>query len=314
MAQTYSPREVISRYIDRNTTTESGLVTVRGVYIKNDDVSSGSYLRAFDRLKDELTDSYLKVLVPRELRDFVDNGSTVEMTGTISDYGFRDSGTLQVQMNVTGCTQAKDIFVPKAENDRHQLRRRKAARGYRDVRRILNEKVTSGEKPRVVLVYPSVSVADTDFRRAIGDACVYYEFETRNVPFSDPARLVAVLKECDRRNWFDLVCLVRGGGSGIQNVDNVEVIEQVVSMSVPFLSAVGHADDNLFIDSVADLSKETPSLLGSFLREVVQEKLEKDRFVSRYEEMIAHWRKVAVCLAVGLVFLIGLVLYLLFGK
>ena len=314
MAQIFSPREVISRYIDRNTTTESGLVSVRGIYLKMDDSFSSGKQRAFDRLKDELTDSQLKVLVPRELRDFIDNGSTVEMTGTISDFGFRESGILQVQMNVTSCIQAKDIFIPKAENDKHQLRRRKAAKGFKDVRRILYDKVMAGGRPRIVLVYPSSTVADTDFRRAVGEAYGFYEFETRNVPFSESARLVSVLKECDRSKWFDLVCLVRGGGSGLQNVDNVDVIEQIASMSVPVLTAVGHADDNLFVDSVADLSKETPSLLGSFLKEVVLDKLDKDRLVAGYDERLRRIRGVVIVLAAGLVLSVVLIFYFLAAK
>lgn len=297
MGQVLTPREIISRYIDRNTAGESGTVTVRGVYTKADNTNSPSKQWTFDKLTDELTDATLKIHIPRELREFIKNGDTVEMTGTISDYGFRDSGILQVQMNVTGCTQARDLFVSKVENDRHRVRRAKTARGYKDVRRILSDSVRKGNRPRVLLVYPGFTVADTDFKRAIGDAEKYYEFSECNISFSDPAGVVRVLDEADRGCSYDLVCIVRGGGSGLQNLDNVDILSKVAAMDTPVITAVGHAEDNLFIDSVSDLSKETPSLLGTFFKEIVYEILEHSKEMNEQERRYRSLRKAVFVLA-----------------
>ena len=309
MPQVLTPREVISRYIDRNTTGETGTVTVRGVYSRNDNDASSSKQWAFDRLTDELSDATLKIFIPRELRDFIKNGDTVEMTGTISDYGFRDSGTLQVQMNVFGCVQAKELFVPKAENDRHRVRRNKSIRGYKDVRRILTELVRDGKVPRIVMIFPGYTVADTDFERAIGECLRYYAVEYRNVPFTDAVGVVRLLKECDDR--YDLVCIVRGGGSGLQNLDNVDILAQVAEMKTPVLTAVGHAEDNLFIDSVADLSKETPSLLGSFLKEIVQEIDRNERILKEQERRYDVLKKVVIWLSVALAAVIAAMVFIL---
>ena len=308
MSQVLTPREVISRYIDRNTTGETGPVTVRGVYSRNENDAASSKQWAFDKLADELSDATLKIFIPKELRDFIKNGDTVEMTGTISDYGFRDSGTLQVQMNVFGCVQAKDLFIPKAENDRHRVRRNKAIKGYKDVRRILTELVRDGKTPRIVMIFPGYTVADTDFERAVGECRQYYDIEYRNVPFTDSAGVVRLLKECDGR--YDLVCVVRGGGSGLQNLDNVDILAQVAEMKTPVLTAVGHAEDNLFIDSVADLSKETPSLLGSFLKEIVQEIDRNRRALNEQERRYGVLRKVVIGLSVTLAAVVAALVYL----
>ena len=311
MPQALTPREVISRYIDRNTAGESGTVTVRGGYTKIDGTNSPSKQWAFDKLTDELTGAALKIYIPRELREYIKNGDTVEMTGTVSDYGFRDSGILQVQMNVTGCVQARDLYVPKVENDRHRIRRTKTATGYRDVRRILTGLIRKGDRPRVLLVYPGFTVADTDFKRAIGSADSYYAFEECNIPFSDAEGVVRVLTEADTGGRYDLVCIVRGGGSGLQNLDNVDILSRVANMKTPVITAVGHAEDNLFIDSVSDLSKETPSLLGTFFKEIVQEMAEHRDAINDMKKRYLSLRKAVFGLLAALAAAVVALLYLL---
>lgn len=311
MQDVLTPREIISRYIDRNTVKESGLVTVRGVLKLKDNADANSKKKSFDYLKDESEDSYLTLFVSENLREYMKNGETVEVSGTISDFGFRNQGVLRVQMNVTDCVQAKELFVTKVENDKYRIRRRKAAMGQKDVRKILYDKVKSGQKPRIAVIYPSTTVADTDFRRAIGEAYGYYDFENRSVPFTDSGRLVSVLDECDSQQRFDLVCIVRGGGSGLENLDDINVLSRVAEMKTPVLTAIGHAEDNLFIDTVSDLSKETPSLLGTFFKEIASEKAKIDALIERYEESISQWKKYVIGLGAGVAALLAIVIYLL---
>ena len=314
----FTPREIISRYIDRNTTKESGTVSVRGIYSRNDDAGNLSKQWVFDKLIDELSGATLKLYMPRSLRDFIQDGQTVEMSGSISDYGFRENGTLQVQMNVSNCLQAKDLFVSKLEGDKHRLRRQKSMKGFKNVQRTLTDIFNSGRQPHILLIYPGQTVADTDFNRAIGSASQYYSFELRFVPFSDAARVVEVLKGCDGR--YDLICLVRGGGSGLQHLDDIDILTQVVALQTPFITAIGHAEDNLFIDSLSDLSKETPSLLGTFFRDLVEERNKYNTMLrdqnNRYDRLaqemnLKHKKlvRIIIGLAIALVVVAGLAYY-----
>ncbi len=289
-----TPAEIISCYVDRNRITESGITKVRGIYEKSDD--SDSFRQwFFDKLIDETSRASLKILIGKNLRDYLVSGDTVEMIGTISDYPFVDNGLLQVQMRVIRCEQAKELFVSKIENDKYRLRRNKLSEGYRDVTRILTDLVDSKKKPRIVLVYPSQTVADTDLNNALGEAKDYFLFEKRNVPFSNPEEVVRVLDECDRNNCYDLVCLVRGGGSGLQNIDDIEVLSKVVKMKTPVLTALGHADDQLFINSIADMSKDTPTALGTYFRKVAEDRMRLNKLFSdmeqRYDLMVLEKKK-----------------------
>lgn len=301
--------EIISRYIDKNKTqVESGTVRVRGVYEKSNDFDSAAHQWAFDKLTDEMSGASLKILVAKPVRDFINDGDTVVMSGTISDYAFPDSGTLQVQMRVTGCEQAKDLFVPKIENDKHRLRRKKTVKGYRDVTRMLSDMIDKKSKPRIVMIYPSYTVADTDMSNALGEAGQYYQIERRNVAFSNPAEVVRLLAECDKSGLFDLICIVRGGGSGLQNIDDIDVLAQVVDMNTPVLAALGHAEDNLFINALVDISKDTPTALGHYLRKIASDRLriekmieEKDRkydwMLSEKSEQLRSLKKAVIILA-----------------
>lgn len=77
----FTPREIISRYIDRNTTKESGTVSVRGIYSRNDDAGNLSKQWVFDKLIDEISGATLKLNMPRSPRDFIQDGQNVEMSG-----------------------------------------------------------------------------------------------------------------------------------------------------------------------------------------------------------------------------------------
>ena len=311
--ETFTPRGIISRYVDRNTIKESGLVRVRGIFVKSNEQSGSTKAFCFDKLQDEITGASLKLYCPRELRTLIKDGETVELTGSVKDYGFRENGTLQVQMNVTDCEPAKDLFVPKVENDKYRIRRQKTINGYRNVEASLCSLLRRGNTPRVALVYPGGTIVDTDFNKAIGAAKDCFSFESRYVPFSDAASVVETLKDCERKE-FDLVCIVRGGGTGLQSLDNIDILTQVALMKIPVITAIGHAEDSLFIDSVADVCKETPSLLGTFFKELIVNLKRDESSQKENERLRASNRRLVLTIVVILLALLAWAAYKFFSS
>ena len=69
---------------------------------------------------------------------------------------------------------------------------------------------------------------------------------------------------------YDVIAIVRGGGSGIKEVfDMPDLIESVVNLSTPFVTGVGHPGEKPFIAKVADKDLGTPSLLGVYFKDMV---------------------------------------------
>ncbi len=266
MTDIFTPWALNNRYIDRNTVKESGIVSVRGIFTRSSSPAASKY--GYDKLVDEKTGASLKIVVPRQIRETLRDGETVVMEGTVSDYGSRETGLLQVQLTVTGCRRADTVVVTKEEDDKFRLRRRKMVRGFRNVRTLLAAKIVAGQKPSVALILPSSSITASDFLAAIGALKDRYNFFEARVSFADAGKLASVLRSSDGK--YDVVCLVRGGGAGLEHLDALPVLAQMAEMTTPTVTALGHAEDKLFINALADLELETPSILGSFFKDLAE--------------------------------------------
>ena len=74
---------------------------------------------------------------------------------------------------------------------------------------------------------------------------------------------------------YDAIALVRGGGSGIEALDDLAVLECVANMQKPLICAVGHVDENLFIKNLADKVAPTPNGLGTYFSNMVETVIQK---------------------------------------
>ena len=113
------------------------------------------------------------------------------------------------------------------------------------------------------------------------------------------------------------VALTRGGGQTVHDLDDEELIGAVANSPVPVLVALGHATDDLVVARVANGSFPTPTALGAWLRDTLQQKrlqarqAEEAKLVTQSQELLqqlgkiqqmqgaaAWWRALAVVLTV----------------
>ena len=160
----------------------------------------------------------------------------------------------------------------------------KLKKGWRDVERILRESIASGRKPRVCIFVGETAVVDADVLRALGEERENYELEIRRVSFTDRNFLMEALRGADAEG-FDLIAVVRGGGSGLEVFDDTELAGAVISLETPVVTALGHAEDLHFLDRVADRYFITPTDLGRFLAEVSESVGEVEKLRRKVEEL-----------------------------
>jgi exodeoxyribonuclease VII large subunit len=90
------------------------------------------------------------------------------------------------------------------------------------------------------------------------------------------------------------VALTPGGGSDVHELDTEELIAAVASSPVPVLVALGHASDELVVGRVADACFPTPTALGAWLHDVVEEKrrqarqTEEARLLTESKDLLAR--------------------------
>lgn len=73
---------------------------------------------------------------------------------------------------------------------------------------------------------------------------------------------------------FDVLAFVRSGG-GIENLDDLDVLQTVADLQTPLIAAVGHVEEKLFIKQIAGKKAPTPNGLGHYFSDMVEQVSEK---------------------------------------
>jgi hypothetical protein len=194
-------------------------------------------------------------------------------------------GELRPEFRVDAVQGAGPLRLP-SKDDLLQRWAAVIARPKRDVRAALE-----GPAPRLAVVTGVGSVAVDDVRAQLREAEDDLAVEVVRVSMHRPAEVARAI-----RNTADVhaVALTRGGGQDVHELDAEELIAAVASSPVPVLVALGHASDELVLGRVADASFLTPTALGAWLREVVENKrrqarqAEEARLVAESKELLTQ--------------------------
>ena len=114
-----------------------------------------------------------------------------------------------------------------------------------------------------------------DFDAGKDAAASNVDFHEYRVSFAKSDELVSKLKDLDARGGYDVLALVRGGGGGIEALDDLSVLECVVDLNTPLICAVGHVDEKIFIKNLADKVAPTPNGLGTYFSNMVETVIQK---------------------------------------
>ncbi len=281
--QQYRPSEIINIFNDilarQNTEASGKIVCIRGIYLVGNGVSYQGY--CYDTLRDENTTNELPIKISEAQRKDLKPGSLVDILGTLGRK-ISPKSEIKLELNVSRVETVQEQAIDEKEIKRMELRRKKAKLGFRNVDFILEQLLYTDQRPSVALLFAGASITMTDFLNGGGDiAKAAFDFVECRVSFSKPQEVVNALKGLDAQN-HTAICIVRGGGSGIEMLDDLNILETVVGLKTPVISAIGHPDERLFIKEVADKEVSVPNDLGHYFKdmmETVSEKKTKSRAV-----------------------------------
>lgn len=270
----YCPSEIVDIFSDFLSRAGLGskVVFVTGVYMKTARQQYGNYW--YDTLRDQNSDQELSLMMPQGLRDDIEQGSLVTVGGTIYKKA-GNKGNIQLGFKVSRVETLQQQAVSEEDMKRSELRNRKTQKGFSNVDAILENILMKGERPKVALIFASSSITMSDFDAGKHAAEASIDFTEYRANFASPSELCGTLAEADGAG-FDVLALVRGGGSGIEHLDDLAVIEAVVGLKTPLICAVGHVEEKIFIKLVSDKVAPTPNGLGSWFSETA-EKVTKTR-------------------------------------
>lgn len=267
---TFTPLAVIECYNNSfKTDIEALPITIQGIY--QPDSSNRIYGDSYyDKLIEEGGKETLILKVKPILREKIlsEKGKLVSVHGTLSRKMQPDRSSLQITFTASFILSAKKSEISQDEIKLANLSVSKTRSGFKGVSLLLKQTLFENKKPTVALLFSSQSVVRTEFYNALGTTANYIRFTEVETTFSNVRETVAKLKQLDKQ--YDVIALVRGGGTNLEVFSNPELIEAVVRMNSCTVSAVGHAEEKHYLKKVADLAVDTPTALGKFFSDTVE--------------------------------------------
>lgn len=302
----YAPSEIFNCYKSKLTTeyyTNSKgqlRIYIQGIFVLGKNQVYQGY--CFDYLKDVNSNTYLKIKIPLSLRNQLKTGSLINVAG-ILNYDVQNAySSIQLNFEVTWAETVQTDVVSKDDIRRNELLLMKNNSKSKNVDTILESILYEDRKPKIGVIIAETAITELDFNRGLNAAAKEKVlFERMRCSFGRPQDLINLLKQQDLKG-YDAIALVRGGGSEKDwgALDNLDVLQTIVQMKTPVISAVGHPDEKAFIKKLADKVVDVPFALGSYFSNMVNEVIEQrakskaalvDEVKKQYEQELIRARK-----------------------
>lgn len=273
-ANLFKPSEIIGILRNHLATGQVNqkVVCLRGIYFKGGYINQ-YYRTATDRLVDESTSDELTLSMPLNLRDDLENGNVITVHG-ILDRSITNKGLIQIVLKVTEVEKIKELALSEDEIKRTELRRIKSEKGFKNVDSILESLLFQDKRPQIALVYAETSITNDDFEKGVQAARTHIDFKEYRVSFAKTKAFCQTLKQLDAMN-YDVIAIIRGGGAGLEALDEVELLETLVNMNTAWMYGAGHEGEKLFILNIADKAIAIPHALGTYFRDITDGVVQK---------------------------------------
>ncbi len=270
----YTPTDILN-IVKEHLRTVNSLVVIEGVYHMTGTKAYNSGVWWYDEIKSQYDNSKLKAMVPTGIREQIKQGDIVQLVGTVTKSVNDYDGKIELMLRVSGLLGKKENSITEDDIKRLELLQKKAMKGSKSVDTLLESILYSEErKPKVAMLFAESSITDKDFFSGVKEASGYIDFEEFRESFGNISSFSTQLKNIDEKS-YDAICIVRGGGSGLEVFDNIQMASQLMEVKTPTITAIGHEPDNPLLCKLSDRNFGTPSHLGHYFRDLVEAVTEK---------------------------------------
>lgn len=270
----YKPSEllgVFTSYLSQQDVNRK-VIYLRGIYLKNPK-HDPRWNSRYDTLRDENTQTEITIQIPHRLCENLKDGNFVTVGGILGRRA-QNNCHIQLILVVSRVEIVQEQVIDESEIKRMELRQRKATNGFKNVDALLEQLLFTGKKPRIALLFAQTSITMSDFEAGINAAKISMDFTEFRSNFSNPSELAKVLQNIDNQ-LFNLIAIVRGGGGGIERLDNLSILETIVNLKTPVIAAIGHVEEKPFIKQIVDKTAPTPNGLAQYFSDIVESVSEK---------------------------------------
>lgn len=246
---------------------DNSIIWLKGVYKDRGKISYEGYY--YDRLKDEIGGQIITLKLPESIKSTMNHGSLYIFKG-ILEKDVRRDGVIEPVFIVTEMAGQAASLLPDGVNRRVDIQQQKANKGYRDLNQAIKQKLYQGKQPCIALVCGKTSIVLEDVTSALKGSRTSYDLVERRVNLSSKEAIIDSFVHHNNKK-FDAIAIIRGGGPGLEIFDDVQIAESSLKLEPMLVTAIGHAKDVTLLERIADKKFTTPTALGTYLKEMVED-------------------------------------------
>jgi exodeoxyribonuclease VII large subunit len=262
---TYSPAAVLNLLNNAIAiSTANRIIQLKGIYVQTKSGLYGGYYD--DSFRDESSDVLITVLVPPLIRNELQPNKTITVNGFISKRVNNSSGSIQIQLTVTDLVAQTQNKYGEEDIRKIQLMQAKASSGFRDVYGWLKEAIINEDPFKIGVIIGKTGIIDNDIKHQLRESIGFYKLSFHRINLSSEAEITGALDQLESLG-FDIIVISRGGGENMEVFNKLSLAERATKLKPLFVTAIGHKDDVMLLQKVADKSFITPSEFGQFLND-----------------------------------------------
>lgn len=256
-------------------------VTLIGKYVKSNQETKFilGYLEDIDM-------SVITLIKGKENYVELEKNNIYKITGKLKTYPDKYSNRLKIyiQIEVNRIEKIEEINYPDEIKDILARKEKLLNRKKVDILDKINNRIKAGKKLNFLYIVSEKYITNDGEKDILNDLyCRKWDKnklqdqfgidfdEEKNIirtkfikdEFLKKQGTLSKIDEKIKNNNFDGLVFVKGGGSDLRLFDNIDFCEEIAKLNIPFITAVGHTDDNeLLLSQMADKNYSTPTRLG----------------------------------------------------
>ncbi|MCF8273097.1 MAG: hypothetical protein K9I95_04620 [Flavobacteriaceae bacterium] len=279
---------LLSLYPNSLTSTLDGqLIIVEGFFSDSNNKLYGQYY--YDEIISKEKQHKITIQITQSVKSKLTSSSYYNFQGYISRGQSLDNDSrLKVFFRVTKILKHEEEvqLISKVEYSIVQAR---FERDFPLISDILSDKIDRGQKPVLDVVTGVQSTSKDDY---LGQLLDYHFYEIRHhkCNLSTKDELLNFISNNDF-NDTDLLIILRGGGSGLEVFNEIDLCKSIIELPIPFITGIGHDADKTLLEKVADRGFSTPTAVGGFLQSIINTYKEKTKVIRAKDHEITLIRK-----------------------
>ena len=247
----------------------------------------GKYIEVQGKEKswEYLADINMKIVALKEInnedRIKLENGKIYKIIGELKKYKTLENpkGSNQLKVKEIEKVEDENIYLDTLKRKEEILKRKKI-----DILGVIKKKIVKKEKINLLYIVSKNFILNNKKRDILNDLYLN-ESEKKNLKYNfgldfenesniirmkletseffDKKRVLSEIRKKQKNKKIDGLVFIKGGGNDLDYFDDIVFCEKIVELGVPFITAIGHTNDNdLLLSQLSDANNNTPTRLG----------------------------------------------------